>query len=220
MAARNFSGCFCYDRGVLKIYLARHGQNNDNANGILNGHRDLPLTEIGINQATELANEIKAATLSFDVVLSSPLTRALRTAEIIADINNLPEPKIVDELIERNFGIMTGLRQSRIEELCAPNIIKTDTITYFLSPEGAETFPDLLKRADILLRKITEEYKEGSILVVTHGDFGKMIYAQYYKLDWKNVLTLFHFGNSELLLLSPDSGANEASIFKFAQHNT
>ncbi len=33
---------------MLKIYLARHGQNEDNANGILNGHRDLPLTDIGL----------------------------------------------------------------------------------------------------------------------------------------------------------------------------
>ena len=205
---------------MLKIYLARHGQNEDNANGILNGHRDLPLTEIGMRQAAEVANEIKAAGLSFDAVLSSPLSRALKTAQIIATINDLPEPKVDDELIERDFGNMTGLEQSRIEELCAPDIIKTDTITYFLSPEGAETFPDLLKRASALLNKITEDYKDGSILLVTHGDFGKMIYAQYYNLDWESVLTLFHFGNSELLLLSPDSTADEAHVFKIIQHNT
>ena len=205
---------------MLKIYLARHGQNEDNANGILNGHRDLPLTEIGIAQANEVADKIKAAGLSFDNVLSSPLSRAFKTAEIIADTNNLPKPIIVDELIERDFGKMTGLEQSRIEELCAPDIIKTDTITYFLSPENAETFPDLLKRAEALLDKITEQYKDGSILLVTHGDFGKMIYARYYNLDWKDVLTLFHFGNSELLLLSADSTAGEAHVFKIIQHNT
>ena len=68
---------------MLKIFLARHGQNEDNANGILNGHRDLPLTEIGIAQAHEVADKIKEAGLSFDVVLSSPLSRALKTAEII-----------------------------------------------------------------------------------------------------------------------------------------
>lgn len=205
---------------MLKIYLARHGQNEDNANGILNGHRDLPLTEIGIAQATEVANEIKNAGLSFDAVLSSPLSRALKTAEIIAAVNGFPQPEVIDELIERDFGCMTGVKQSLIEELCAPNIIKYETITYFLSPEGAETFPDLLKRASALLEKITKKYKDGSILIVTHGDFGKMIYAQYYNLDWKDVLTLFHFGNSELLLLSPDSAAGEAHVFKILQHNT
>jgi len=205
---------------MLKIYLARHGQNEDNANGILNGHRDLPLTDIGIAQAHEVADKIKTTGLIFDSVLSSPLKRASKTAEIIADANGLPKPIVVNELIERDFGKMTGLEQSRIEELCAPDIIKTDTVTYFLSPEGAETFPDLLRRAETLLNKIVEEHKDGSILLVTHGDFGKMIYAQYYDLDWKDVLTLFHFGNSELLLLSPDSTAGEAHVFKIIQHNT
>lgn len=44
---------------MLKIYIARHGQNEDNANGILNGHRDLPLTSLGERQAYELADGIK-----------------------------------------------------------------------------------------------------------------------------------------------------------------
>jgi broad specificity phosphatase PhoE len=115
---------------------------------------------------------------------------------------------------------MTGVEQSRIEELCAPNILKADPITYFLSPDGAETFPDLLSRAGKLLKKITNTYKDGSILLVTHGDFGKMIYASYYKLDWKDVLTLFHFGNSELLLLSSESRPEDAHIFMIEQYNS
>jgi len=205
---------------MLKIYLARHGQNEDNASGILNGHRDLPLTKTGITQAHEVADKIKDAGLHFDVILSSPLSRAFVTAEIISGTNGFSQPEIVPELIERDFGVMSGQNQSRIEELCAPEIIKTETITYFLSPEGAETFPDLLKRAEKLLNKLTAKHKEGSILLVTHGDFGKMIYAQYYGLDWKDVLTLFHFGNSELLLLSPDSDAGEAHVFTILQHNT
>lgn len=205
---------------MLKIYLARHGQNDDNANGILNGHRDLPLTETGIAQAYEVANKIKEAGLHFDAVLSSPLSRAFATAEIISETNDFVKPEVVPELIERDFGVMSGQEQSRIEELCAPNIIRTETVTYFLSPEGAETFPDLLERAKRLLDKLTATYKDGSILLVTHGDFGKMMYAHYYNLDWKDVLTLFHFGNSELLLLSPDSDAGEAHVFTILQHNT
>lgn len=204
---------------MLKIYLARHGQNEDNANGVLNGRRDLPLTDIGEAQAGEVARKIQNAGLRFDAILSSPLGRALKTAQIIATVNGFSQPEVVSELVERDFGSMTGIEQSRIEELCAPDIIKTETITYFLSPEGAETFPDLLNRADNLLRKITEKYKDDSILLVTHGDFGKMIYAKYYNLDWKEVLTLFHFGNSELLLLSPDSSAGEAHVFTILQHN-
>ena len=205
----------------MNIYIARHGQNEDNANGILNGHRDLPLTEIGRKQAYEVAEKIKDAHLNISVVLSSPLDRAFETATIISAVNGFPEPQVIPDLIERDFGAMTGVEQSRIEELCSPYIIKTGTVTYFLSPDGAETFPDLKERAAKLLDKLATQYHNHSnILLVSHGDFGKMIYAQYYNLDWQDVLTQFHFGNSELILLSSDSPADEAHVFEIAQHNT
>lgn len=205
---------------MLQLYIARHGQNQDNANGILNGHRDLPLTDIGIAQAREVADKIKASGLVFDHVLCSPLSRASETAKIIATVNNAPEPIVTPGLIERDFGIMTGEEQSRIEELCAPEILKTDTVTYFLQAKGAESFPDLLERAKKDLADITSKYTDGNILLVTHGDFGKMLYASYYNLHWKDVLLLFHFGNSELILLSPLSTADNAHVFTIEQHNT
>lgn len=204
---------------MLKIYIARHGQNEDNANGILNGHRDLPLTQKGIEQAREVAGEIAAADMSFDYIYASPLSRAFRTAQIISEVISGPKPEVEPLLIERDFGVMTGKAASRITELCAPDIIQGDPITYFLSPEGAETFPDLVKRGKKLLTKIQARHKDGSLLLVTHGDFGKMLYAAYYDLPWRDVLLQFHFGNSELILLSPDSPADDAHVFTIEQHN-
>jgi len=131
---------------MLKIYLARHGQDEDNAEGILNGHRDRSLTDLGIKQAQDIANKIKDADMKFDAIYSSPLKRTLQTANIIADTKGFKEVVPLEGLIERNFGIMTGKLVKDIESLCAPDILKTEIITYFLCPEGAETFPDLIKR--------------------------------------------------------------------------
>lgn len=204
----------------MNIYITRHGQNEDNANGILNGHRDLPLTEIGKNQAQEIAEKIKNAGLVFDVVLSSPLIRALDTAKVICKVNNFPPAEIMPDLIERDFGAMTGVKQSQIEELCSPDIIKTDTITYFLTAKNAETFPELKSRANKILNKLEQKYPSAkNILLVTHGDFGKMIFASYYNLDWKDALTDFHFGNSDLLLLSKNISPEDSQVFKIKQHN-
>jgi broad specificity phosphatase PhoE len=204
---------------MLKIYIARHGQNEDNASGILNGHRDLPLTQKGIEQAREVAGEIAVADMYFDYIYASPLSRAFRTAQIISEVISGPKPEVEPLLIERDFGVMTGKETARITELCAPDIIQADPITYFLSPEGAETFPDLVARAHVLLDKIKNLHKDGSLLLVTHGDFGKMLYAAYYDLPWRDVLLQFHFGNSELILLSPDSPADDAHVFTIEQHN-
>lgn len=204
---------------MLKIYLARHGQNEDNVKGILNGHRDEPLTELGLEQARQTAQFIKDNNLSFDTVYSSPLRRAYVTAEIITEELALSKPEVFDGLIERNFGVMSGKPVSLIAELCSPDIIQTGTITYFLSPEGSETFPDLIKRGKQVIDFIQQTHKNGSVLLVTHGDIGKMIYAAYYNLDWREVLLQFHFGNGDLLLLSEYSPASETHMLKQNQHN-
>lgn len=204
---------------MLKIYLARHGQDQDNANNILNGRRDTSLTELGLKQANQLAQKIKESGLKFDVVYSSPLQRAYKTAQIICGTLNLNKPIKLDDLIEREFGEMAGVHRSQIEKLWGSDLLKTETINYVLSPKGGETFPQLIERAKKILNFIKEEHQDGTILLVTHGDFGKMIYAAYYQLDWAEILKMFHFGNSELLLLAPDSKAEDSHVFKTEQFN-
>lgn len=204
---------------MLNIYITRHGQDLDNEKGILNGHRDEALSVLGLQQANELAKKINEKSLSFDKIYSSPLQRAYKTASIIAKALQMDEPEVLPELIERDFGIMTGTRVDKIESTCSPNIIKTRNVTYFLNPAGAETFPVLLERAKRVLRAIIEKHKDGNILLVAHGDIGKMIYAAYYNLDWQDVLTMFHFGNSDLLFLSSDHGPEDAHLFQVAQFN-
>ncbi len=205
---------------MLKIYLARHGQDEDNEQGILNGHRDKALTELGLLQARQLASFIKSSNLTFDKIYSSPLIRALTTAKEIAKTLNLPDPEITPLLIERNFGAMTGQKISDIKKICYPNIIEAKAVTYFLNSDKAENFPDLIIRAKKLFEFIKQRHQDGNVLLVSHGDFGKMIYAAYYNLAWEEALTMFLFGNSELVLLAKDVKPAEAKILNITQHNS
>ena len=200
---------------MLKIYIARHGQDEDNANGILNGRRNQPLTAWGLQQAANLADKIAQAGLRFDAIYSSPLQRASVTAQAVANQQGQITPVPLESLIERDFGIMTGKPVASIEAMCAPDIIKAEKIVYFLSPPGAETFPMLLQRGQQVLDEIQARHASGSILLVAHGDIGKMVYAAYYGIAWEKILTMFHFDNSELLLLAPDSPAEAVHFFKW-----
>jgi len=204
---------------MLTLYLARHGQDLDNAAGILNGRRDQPLSAIGFEQALSLADKIKTAGIRFDKVYSSPLQRAFETANTITTALNLDPPYKLELLIERDFGVMTGLPASDIVPRCSPDLLQTSTITYFLSPEGAETFPQLLERAQQLLDYLHAIHSKETLLLVTHGDIGKMIYAACYGLDWKEVLSSFHFGNSELLLLKEGTELHKRMVFNIRQYN-
>lgn len=200
----------------VEIFVARHGQNEDNAQGILNGHRDLPLTELGRQHAHGLGQGILDNGLTFDAVYSSPLSRALETAQITSAVASLPSPKILPDLIERNFGVMTGEQASDIEKLCAPDIMKVEGITYFFDVEGAETFPQLIERAKRVIHEIKSRHKDGRVLVVCHGDIGKMIYAVATGTGWKEALTGFHFGNGDLIDVS---GNGEVHTIKLEQSN-
>ena len=204
---------------MKKIYLVRHGQDQDNSKGILNGQRDTELTEIGLEQAGKLTETIKESNLEVTKIYSSPLKRAFRTAEIVAKALDLEVPEKLDLLIERNFGVMTGQLVKDITEKCAPNILQSDPITYFLEVEGAETFPELIARGKKLLEWLEQNNQAENIMLISHGDIGKMIYAAFYNLDWKDVLLQFHFGNSEVLLLAENTKLEDRYVHKTEQHN-
>ena len=101
---------------MSRIILARHGQDEDNAAGILNGRRDKPLTLKGVSQAYELVKKIKESNLHIDLVISSALQRARKTAEICAEDLGVPHI-VLDYLIERGHGILEGHHYSEIPVL-------------------------------------------------------------------------------------------------------
>lgn len=197
----------------VEIFVARHGQNIDNVNGILNGHRDLPLTEIGIQQAHDLAEGIQASGITFDAVYSSPLSRAQETAKIVCktlDIESLPI--ILPELIERDFGLGTGRPIKEAVEEAGANVIKTDGVTYVIDFEGGESFPRLLERAHRAIERVRKLQQEGNALLVCHGDIGKMVYAAATGKPWEDVLRDFHFGNGDLIEVNSNDGTHKVRL--------
>lgn len=87
----------------MKIYIVRHGQVPHNALKQYNNQNE-DLTKLGIKQAEELKEKIK--NIDYDIIISSPLVRAIHTAEII-NINN-KEIIIDNRLEERNPGSLSG----------------------------------------------------------------------------------------------------------------
>ena len=184
---------------MAKIFLVRHGQDEDNLNGILNGRRDTPLTGLGKQQAEIVAQKLQL--LKIEVIFSSPLIRANQTANIIATALNIKNIILNDNLIERDFGILSGCSLSDIPKLSS-NIVKGDKVNYFLDGDGVETFETLYERASLLLNHVRSSYIDKNILFVTHGDIGKMIYASFHGLGWNKGLLTPYFQNTGILELS------------------
>lgn len=98
--------------GRTLVCLIRHGQTDWNAIRRLQGQENVPLNETGRAQAeivSEMIRKIHAAGVTFGAVYTSPLSRASETADSIAQSLNLPEAVVLDSLIERDYGSLSGL---------------------------------------------------------------------------------------------------------------
>lgn len=177
-----------------KIFVVRHGQDTDNGLGILNGHRDTELSELGKAQAENTAELLVGKNIS--VVFSSPLSRARETAlRIMYRIGNVP--LIIDEtLIERDFGELTGKLVTDISKL-ATKTIHVRKFHFALEGPGVETFEEARTRAKDFLKIMEWLYPWENIAIVTHGDMAQMFYAEHYNLSVLEALNHPYLENAE-----------------------
>lgn len=131
-----------------------------NVSGHLAGTTDTPLVKEGREQAKNAGQ--KAKNLDIDLIVSSPLSRALETAQIIANEINYPTNKIHTHklLIERDFGEAEG-------HPYAPDL----NLDGFSDIETVDT---LLERAHLALKWI-DTLPGTTVLVVSHGSFGRAL---------------------------------------------
>uniref|UniRef100_A0A7S1QZS4 Phosphoglycerate mutase n=1 Tax=Neobodo designis TaxID=312471 RepID=A0A7S1QZS4_NEODS len=185
---------------MKRLFLCRHGQDEDNANKLLNGHRDTPLTELGRSQAEAVAAKVaKEHGQDIDVIVCSPLQRAHNTAKAIGGAVG-KEPTVMPELVERDFGALSGQPLADIPKL-ATKTMELSQVCYFLDGEGVETFDACHERAAKVLAHLNEAYAGRGVLVVSHGDFGKMLLAHRRGISWQDALATPFIGNTDLLEL-------------------
>ena len=184
----------------ITILLVRHGQDEDNEQRIMNGRRDNPLTELGRQQATEAGNKIAGDEIT--AIYSSPLKRAKETAEIISSHHGL-KVETDNRLLERDFGVVTGLPSSVIKLYCK-NTIETGKNIYILDGRGVERFQEVFRRAKAFIKDIKVKHENEKIVIVCHNDIAKMIQAVvlHREIDdiLKNTQFLENASITELLL--------------------
>lgn len=174
----------------MAYYFVRHGETVWNVEHRLQGVHDIPLDETGVRQAEELHRKLAAEGVRFARVYSSPLSRALRTAEIVS---GRPEAGIIrdDRLTEIAFGKLEGAVYTmdaaggrgeqdagsaaasgqNLPEIAAAMEDFLGRPSQYRPPEGGETFPQVFARARSFLEDLAarEADTPGDILVVSHG---------------------------------------------------
>ena len=149
---------------MTTILLARHGETDWNREGRFQGHADPPLNRTGLDQAVELSVALMAAELA--AIYSSPLRRALETAEVIAASRRL-EPVTVDGLREVDVGSWSGLTRAEIEQRFPEQYLRW--LDYGQGWEDGETYEEMGKRAVAALLELAAAHEGERVLAVTHG---------------------------------------------------
>jgi probable phosphoglycerate mutase len=147
------------------IYITRHGQTEWNVEKRMQGWSDSPLTELGIQQAKWLEERLKDTKL--DVIYSSPINRALSTANIVNSKRNIPIYTDL-RLKEINMGIWEGLTQDEIQKSYSKELYNFWNVPELYKPYNGETFYQIRQRTEEFIKEIISKNIGKDILIVTH----------------------------------------------------
>ena len=142
---------------MTELYLVRHGETDWNRQRRIQGLTDIPLNDTGREQAR--ATGVLLARRRWDAVFASPLIRARETASIIASELALPDPTLVDALVERNYGAAEGLDWMQVESRFPRGI----------SVPGRESREQVGARVVPALIALAEQFSGQSLVIVSHG---------------------------------------------------
>ena len=142
---------------MTRFFLVRHGETEWNRVRRIQGVSDIPLNDTGRAQAAALGDILVGH--NFDLIVSSPLSRADETARIIAQRLGMPAPITVPDLIERNYGEAEGSSGADLDRRYPPG---TDI-------PGREDREVVTQRAVRVLHDMAIRHPHADIVAVAHG---------------------------------------------------
>ncbi len=174
------------------LVLIRHGQSQWNLENKFTGWEDVPLTDLGRDEARRSGRLLRDT--SFDQAFTSNLKRAADTLDIVLEENrHTPVPIESDEALnERHYGDLQGLNKAETAEKFGAEQVHIWRRSYDVPPPGGESLADTAARTlPYFEAKIVPLVKEGkAILVVAHGNSLRSIVMDLEQLNREQVMEL------------------------------
>lgn len=193
----------------MDIILARHGETDWNAGEIFWGRADVELNETGIKQARLLAKYLSE--FDIEAVYSSPLKRALKTAEAVARYHKL-KVQIEHGLIDFDYGIWQGLSHQEIKEKYKESYAQWKKRPQDVKMPGGESLSEVRERAVSVINRAVDKHK-GAVVLVSHRVVNKVLICALVGLDDS------HLWNLRLDTCGITTFAHEGERFILNEHN-
>lgn len=175
-----------------KLVLLRHGESTWNKENRFTGWIDIPLTELGEEQAAAAGRAMRD--IKLDIAFTSVLKRAIDTTTIALEHAGQPNvPIVYDKAInERMYGDLQGLNKAETAKQYGDLQVKLWRRSYDVAPPNGESLKDTAARAiPYFLDKILPEIKAGkNVLVSAHGNSLRAIVMYLDKLTEEQVIEL------------------------------
>jgi 2,3-bisphosphoglycerate-dependent phosphoglycerate mutase len=175
--------------------LLRHGQSQWNLENRFTGWEDVPLTEQGIAEAKVAGQLMKKNKVHIDVIFSSVLQRATKTAELAIKEMNLEQFWSDGQLLmtkdqslnERDYGDLVGLNKEETANKYGKEQVRIWRRSYDVSPPGGESLENVVTRVKpYFINFIEPKINEGQdVLIAAHGNSlrASMIQVGLYKAE-------------------------------------
>ena len=175
----------------MNIYLMRHGETFWNSKGLIQGSADIELTEYGVELAEKTRDGFIADGIHFDKIFTSPLIRAVKTAQIINEKQGAPIVQDI-RIKEMHFGDYEGLHLDTAADT-DENVRNCFTVPSKFIPKGeGESFEQVYDRVTDFFEKeiLPLEKSCDNVLIVCHGAVTRVVLTHYKKMAldefWSN----------------------------------
>jgi alpha-ribazole phosphatase len=186
---------------VTTLYLIRHGETKGAEQRRYKGAIDVPLSEIGVRHMEQVSKyiylnteynqntEYRTRDTGLNAVFCSDLSRAIRSAEIVAEPHSL-KPIIVSSLRERNFGLWEGMSFDEIREKYPIEFNAWAGNPLKFSPMEGESTLAMRDRVIQAMNEIMENHNKENIAIVAHGGVNRIILCHFLGIPLENIFRI------------------------------
>ena len=178
---------------MTTLFLVRHGRTGWNKEQVFRGHKDVPLDEVGREEALLVGERLKGEGIK--AVFSSPLSRAKETAEAIAQFHTV-EVQVVEGLIDLNFGEWEGLSLKEVKKRYPDLYEQWQKTPHKVIFPGGEGLAAVRSRAMGAVKDIINRHPQEAVALVSHRVVLKVL-----------ICALLGLGNSHFWNIAQDTTA-------------
>jgi broad specificity phosphatase PhoE len=189
-----------YRSGMGELILIRHGETEWSRSGQHTGRTDIPLTDAGVAAAQALAPALARRHLV--AAFSSPLGRAMRTAELAGLAGVKPDP----DLMEWDYGGYEGMTTAQIRETRPGWFLWRDGVIPGAAGHPGEQLTQVTARTDAVLDRVRPLLDDGDVALIAHGHLLRVLTARWLGLEATAGRLFRHPGPGMLCALSTDDG--------------